>query len=66
MLGLRLTREGVDKNVFHARFGRHMQDIFGEEINGLIARGLLEWEGEILHLTHKGRLLGNQVFQQFV
>jgi oxygen-independent coproporphyrinogen III oxidase len=66
MLGLRLTNEGVDKNTFHARFGRHMDDIFGKEINGLITRGLLEWEGEILRLSHKGRLLGNQVFLQFV
>ncbi len=42
MLGLRLTQEGVSEQSFHARFGQDLMDVFGKEINELIALGLLE------------------------
>jgi oxygen-independent coproporphyrinogen III oxidase len=71
--GLRLTREGVSEQGFRERFGVELQDIFGKEINELIGLGLLEYEtsevlktSEVLHLTERGRLLGNQVFIRFV
>jgi len=41
-------------------------EIFGEEINKLVKAELLEWSGDILRLSVRGRLLGNQVFMQFV
>jgi len=69
MVGLRLTRQGVSSRDFFARFGRPVDEIFGKEIKLLIQRGLLEWageEGDILRLTRRGRLLGNQVFMHFV
>jgi oxygen-independent coproporphyrinogen-3 oxidase len=66
MLGLRLTRLGVNRYEFFNRFGKGMTEVFGKEIDGLLASGLLEWEGDVLHLTPKGRLLGNQVFLNFV
>jgi oxygen-independent coproporphyrinogen-3 oxidase len=69
MMGLRLTEEGVSKQTFRARFGDEMQEVFKNEIEGLIKLGLLEWEpltGEVLRLTPRGRLLGNQVFMQFI
>ncbi len=46
-----------------------MNETFGDEIRELIQFGLLEWAGEnkdILRLTRRGRLLGNQVFMRFV
>jgi len=70
MLGLRLTREGVSAWEFSDRFQIRMVDVFGKEIKELVQLGLLEWAGsgslEVLRLTRRGRLLGNQVFMRFV
>ncbi|HVN14269.1 MAG TPA: hypothetical protein VMT73_00890, partial [Anaerolineales bacterium] len=66
MTGLRLTREGVSLDEFHQRFGQELQDVFGKEVELLIGRALLEQSGDTLRLTSHGRLLGNQVFMQFI
>ena len=73
MTGLRLTREGVSMQEFETRFGQSMQDVFGKEINELLKLGLIETQtseflknSEVLRLTQRGRLLGNQVFIRFV
>lgn len=66
MMGLRLTNEGVSAQAFEARFGRSLDDVFGDEIKKLVALALLEWHADILRLTQRGHLLGNQVFMQFV
>ena len=66
MTGLRLTQEGVSKQEFNARYQREFQIEFAKEIEMLLKNGLLEWKGERLRLTFRGRLLGNQVFMQFV
>ena len=72
--GLRLTRAGVRTDVFQQRFGRELQDIYPREIEDLIRFGLLELiktseaseTPEVLRLTKRGRLLGNQVFMRFL
>ena len=69
LMGLRLTEEGVSKRAFKARFGVDMEDRFKGEIEQLLNSGLLEWDsqtGDQLRLTPWGRLLGNQVFMEFV
>ncbi len=69
MMGLRLTREGVSKDGFRARFGESLLDVYGRQIERLIKVGLLEWDpntGDILRLTARGRMVGNQVFLEFV
>ncbi len=66
MTGLRLTREGISAEDFKIRFGTEMREVFGKEIDELTGLELLEWEGAILRLTKRGRLLGNQVFMRFV
>jgi oxygen-independent coproporphyrinogen III oxidase len=70
MLGLRLTQEGVSEQGFFERFNRNMEDVFAREIKRLTTQGLLEWhqneKGRCLRLTHRGRILGNQVFMAFV
>ena len=78
MTGLRLTREGVTEADFRSRFGRGLLDVYPKEIDELIRLGLLEWHketseapkngetSEVLRLTKRGRLLGNQVFMRFV
>jgi oxygen-independent coproporphyrinogen-3 oxidase len=70
MLCLRLTQEGVAAEDFRARFGQDPMAVFGKEINELIGLGLLErarfQTSEVIRLTRRGRLLGNQVFMRFV
>jgi oxygen-independent coproporphyrinogen-3 oxidase len=78
MTGLRLTREGVAALAFVQRFGRDLREVYGNEIDELIRLGLLEWHketseapksggtSEVLRLTVRGRLLGNQVFMRFL
>jgi oxygen-independent coproporphyrinogen-3 oxidase len=74
MTGLRLTHEGVSMQEFQSRFGQSIQDVFGKEINELLGFGLIEYyktpellkNSEVLRLTPRGRLLGNQVFMRFV
>jgi len=66
MTGLRLTLEGVSSLGFQSRFGARLDEVYGKEIDLLTRQGLLEWQAERLRLTRRGRLLGNQVFMQFV
>ena len=69
MMGLRLTSEGVSRAAFLARFGMDLEERFEKEIASLKQAGLLEWYGgqdPALRLTKSGRLLGNQVFSQFI
>ncbi len=65
LVGLRLTGEGVPRQRFQQRFGTPVEQVFGKEIERMAQAGLLE-DGEVLRLTPHGRLLGNQVFMQFV
>lgn len=69
MVGLRLVQEGVSAQAFAQRFGQDLHQVYGKEIERLVSLGLLEWSGDekdILRLTSRGRLLGNQVFMQFI
>jgi len=70
MMSLRLTREGLNDRHFKLRFGITIEELFGDEISLLIDQGLLEWaypeKVRRLRLTHRGRMLGNQVFMRFM
>jgi oxygen-independent coproporphyrinogen-3 oxidase len=68
MTGLRLTQEGISENEFQARFEKPLRDVYKNEIEELLKLGLIEESktSEILRLTTRGRLLGNQVFMRFV
>jgi oxygen-independent coproporphyrinogen-3 oxidase len=66
ILGLRLVQEGVRLADFRERFGRELMDLYGGEISEMEQAGLLEVSGERVRLTARGRLLGNEVFQQFL
>ncbi|MCW5887005.1 MAG: radical SAM family heme chaperone HemW [Anaerolineales bacterium] len=66
MMGLRLVREGVSAAGFAQRFGRSLEQVYGRSIQTLRQRGLLEQAADRLRLTAQGRLLGNQVFMEFV
>ncbi len=66
MMGLRLVREGVSQAGFAERFGSTLEQAYGRSIRALQQRGLLETASGVLRLTQQGRLLGNQVFMEFV
>ncbi len=70
MMGLRLTDEGISSRTFAERFGARLEDAFARPIERFTRAGLLEWAGEPgdrrLRLTRRGRLLGNQVFAEFI
>jgi len=66
MMGLRLTREGVSAETFKKRFDVNLEDLFNQPITRFSELGLLEWAGDNLRLTPRGRLLGNQVFMEFI
>jgi oxygen-independent coproporphyrinogen-3 oxidase len=69
MMGLRLIEEGVSRDEFARRFGRPIESVYADEIERMSQRGLLEivnGSQNILRLTERGRLLGNQVFSEFV
>jgi oxygen-independent coproporphyrinogen-3 oxidase len=69
MMGLRLTQEGVTGNSFAERFGQDLHKVYASQISKMQGVGLLEsLEGdrEAIRLTKRGRLLGNQVFVEFI
>lgn len=70
MMGMRLTAEGVSAENFLKRFGIGLDEAFSREISKLLDQKLVEWielgSQSHLRLTKKGRLLGNQVFMQFI
>ncbi|HRN50426.1 MAG TPA: radical SAM family heme chaperone HemW [Anaerolineales bacterium] len=66
MMGLRLVHEGVSTEGFAQRFGSTLEQVYGKSISTLQRRGLLETAAGTLRLTQQGRLLGNQVFMEFV
>jgi oxygen-independent coproporphyrinogen-3 oxidase len=66
MLGLRLTREGIDCVRFAQRFGVDPRDRYAVDIDRFVERGLLEVEGDNLRLTKCGVFLANEVMMAFV
>lgn len=66
ILQLRLVREGVQKADFARRFGRELDEVFGETITRLEKLGLLASDDHSIRLTERAYLISNQVFVQFV
>jgi oxygen-independent coproporphyrinogen-3 oxidase len=69
MMGLRLTQEGVTGNNFAERFGQDLQEVYASQIGKMQGLGLLEslnGDQKAIRLTKRGRLLGNQVFVEFI
>lgn len=70
MMGLRLVDEGISELSFLNRFGQNLALRYKSQIPRLLKSGLIEWkrsnQDRCLRLTKKGRLLGNQVFIDFI
>lgn len=64
-LGLRKTK-GVSLERFRERYNQDAGDVFKDQIEELLERGLIECRDGFLSLTRKGKLLGNEVFQSFI
>jgi oxygen-independent coproporphyrinogen-3 oxidase len=64
-LGLRLNA-AVKLDVIEREFGREMLEQAMEAVGRLVDLGLLTSDGESVRLTSRGRLLSNEVFQQFL
>ncbi|MDA1279982.1 MAG: radical SAM family heme chaperone HemW [Chloroflexi bacterium] len=65
MMGMRLN-EGVSLERFKKRFGVSMDEVFPQEISRLQSIGLVVLTDKVLGLSERGRLLGNEVFAEFV
>lgn len=64
-LGLRLN-EGVSKKVFFNKHGIDINVIYGDIMKSLIKRNLLHDTGTHITLTPEGRMIGNEVFAEFL
>jgi oxygen-independent coproporphyrinogen-3 oxidase len=64
-LGLRKT-EGVSISTFSKKYGVSLTEVFNQQIEDNINRGLLQQNDDYLLLTRTGKLLGNEVFQTFL
>lgn len=66
MLGLRLVMEGVPFVRFQQRYGMALAAVFADELARLQAWGLIEMSADRVRLTHRGLMVGNQVFAYFL
>jgi oxygen-independent coproporphyrinogen-3 oxidase len=64
-LGLRMN-EGVDVEALKHEFGSEMVAPATETVERLVGDGLLVADGARVRLTARGRLLSNEVFQEFL
>lgn len=64
-LGLR-KKSGVSAANFEKKFGKKLEEVYGETLTSLIEKGLLEAEDDVFKLTEIGLFRGNEVFQQFL
>ncbi len=66
LMGLRLTRDGVQRAAFRERFGADLLDLHGDLLERHQDDGLLTIDPERVRLTRRGRLLSNVVFRDLV
>ncbi|MGD7044032.1 radical SAM family heme chaperone HemW [Jeotgalibacillus proteolyticus] len=64
-LGLRKTN-GVSITKFSERYNEDILNRFDKAVEDAQNKGLLTIENDHLMLTHKGKFLGNEVFQSFI
>ena len=64
-LGLRMNA-GVDVDALTLEFGREMVEPAIKTAERLVNDGLLTFDGERVRLTARGRLISNDVFQEFL
>ncbi len=65
MMGMRLNK-GVSYKRFVKRFGVGLDIVFPKEISRLLDLELIEVTDDAVRLSERGRLLGNEVFAEFI
>ncbi len=66
LMGLRLTKEGIQRGTFQQRFGVDLLTIHEHLIKRFVGNGLLYVDDEVVRLTQDGRLLSNMIFRELV
>lgn len=68
LMGLRLTKQGIDIKHFFSRYGESIEEVFGKDIEKLFQQGLLSWgnDKKFLCLSKRGVMVANQVFMHFI
>ncbi len=66
ILGLRLIKQGVNKQEFYNRFKKDIYDVFGDVINRHIKNNLLSDDGKTIVLTARAHYISNYVMSDFV
>ena len=65
MVGMRML-SGVKEAEFMAHFGTSLRLVFGEPLDKLLIKGLIEETDLGFRLSQKGLYLGNEVFAEFI
>ena len=60
------TKWGLDEQKFEDRFGVTVNNLFGNILEDLVTKGLLEYQNGSYHLSSEGAKHGNYVFSQFI
>lgn len=60
------TKWGLDEQKFEDRFGVSVHSLFGNILEDLVTKGLLEYQNGSYHLSSEGAKHGNYVFSQFI
>ena len=60
------TKWGLDEQKFEDRFGASVHNLFGNILEDLVTKGLLEYQNGSYHLSSEGAKHGNYVFSQFI
>ena len=60
------TKWGLDEQKFEERFDVSVHNLFGNILEDLVIKGLLEYQNGSYHLSSEGAKHGNYVFSQFI
>ena len=60
------TKWGLDEHKFEERFDVSVHNLFGNILEDLVSKGLLEYQNGSYHLSSEGAKHGNYVFSQFI
>jgi oxygen-independent coproporphyrinogen III oxidase len=66
MMGLRLTQEGIKRDVFQERFGVDFVTLHQPVIDKFVRRGLLYVDDQQVRLTEQGRFVSNAILRELV
>lgn len=66
LMGMRLTKEGLSREKFKARFGEDIVELKQDAIDKHLGYGLLEVTSDYIRLTKEGRFLSNAVIRDLI